>query len=433
MTRLITITITIPLLAAVLTATGCTGPAGAAGPAGPQGSAGADGPLGGTGPEGPSGPPGSTGAQGPIGPTGPQGGPEYKRTIVVSPVPGDARASGDKLVAAIAGISDAAADNPYLVSIEPGRFDLGARSLVLKDYVDVAGSGQGATTIAGTVDGTVVRLIQLANAELRSLRIEVTATDSYYSTVGCYYIPTSVRDVTVATTNTQALVWGLSLYGCTATLSGITVEGSAIDSTSAGMWAVSVSDGSATIKDLTVALDCAGQSDCLPLAVSDGAKVTVRGATLDVEGPGQLGQQAIWVSSASLALDDVSATAVSGARGWGILGSVYVGAQTVRVDRSSLAGGQDAIAFANSYGDGVQFYIGDSELAGDVSDFGDRPTPYHCVGAYDASYVALGSDCRAVAPKPLAPSPLAMLSPADAAQARAATQEQATAQQAPSR
>ena len=59
-------------------------------------------------------------------------------------------------------------------------------------------------------------------------------------------------------------------------------------------------------------------------------------------------------------------------------------------------------------------------------------TPYHCVGAYDANYVALGSDCRAVAPKPLAPSPLAMLSPAETAQALAARQAQATAQQAPS-
>jgi hypothetical protein len=78
----------------------------------------------------------------------------------------------------------------------------------------------------------------------------------------------------------------------------------------------------------------------------------------------------------------------------------------------------------------VQFYIADSELSGDVSDFGDRATPYHCVGAYDANYVALGNDCRAVATKPLAPSPLAMLSPADAAQALAATQAQATAQQA---
>ena len=100
----------------------------------------------------------------------------------------------------------------------------------------------------------------------------------------------------------------------------------------------------------------------------------MRGATLDVEGPGQLGQQAIWVDSASLALDDVNATTISGARGWGILGSAYVSAQTMRVDRSSLAGGQDTIAFANSYGDGVQFYIADSELAGDVSDFGERAT-----------------------------------------------------------
>jgi hypothetical protein len=61
----------------------------------------------------------------------------------------------------LSGITDASPDNPYLLKIEPGVYDLGSSPLVMKQWVDVEGSGEGVTTItrAGSPDfdtGTVV-------------------------------------------------------------------------------------------------------------------------------------------------------------------------------------------------------------------------------------------------------------------------------------
>ena len=96
---------------------------------------------------------------GPPGPTGPKGGPEYVRTIVVSPVPGDPAASGDALFKVFP-VAGASLSNPYLVHIEPGTYDLSLRTITLQDGVDIEGSGEDNTSIT---NGTV----SLADSELR--------------------------------------------------------------------------------------------------------------------------------------------------------------------------------------------------------------------------------------------------------------------------
>jgi hypothetical protein len=69
----------------------------------------------------------------------------YKRTVVVSPVPNDAVASGTALKNALNGITNASQTNPYLLKIEPGVYDLGSLQfsrLDMKSFVDVEGSGK---------------------------------------------------------------------------------------------------------------------------------------------------------------------------------------------------------------------------------------------------------------------------------------------------
>jgi hypothetical protein len=111
------------------------------------------------------------GAQGPQGPQGP---PAYQRTIIVSPRPTPAD-SGAALLAALAGIADASADKPYLLKIEPGVYDLGDSPLQMRPYVDIEGSGQGVTRLAGTgVPGAAGVVNGADNAELRQLSITVS-------------------------------------------------------------------------------------------------------------------------------------------------------------------------------------------------------------------------------------------------------------------
>ena len=102
----------------------------------------------------------------------------YKSTVVVSPVGTDTE-NGTALLAALSGITDASAANPYLLSIEPGTYDLGTATLQMKEHVDIQGSGKLNTTITSgvsdcnSINGTVNGA---NNVELRFLTVSNTGT-----------------------------------------------------------------------------------------------------------------------------------------------------------------------------------------------------------------------------------------------------------------
>ncbi|HOP46152.1 MAG TPA: hypothetical protein PK874_00700 [Desulfobacteraceae bacterium] len=105
------------------------------------------------------------------------GGKRYKRTVVVSPVPGNQLASGNALLAALNNISGQSATNTYLLKIEPGIYELSSTShLIMKEYVDIEGSGELNTIITRTGAGNVDAhtLLGANNAELRFLTVRNT-------------------------------------------------------------------------------------------------------------------------------------------------------------------------------------------------------------------------------------------------------------------
>jgi hypothetical protein len=101
--------------------------------------------------------------------------------VVVSPVPGEPKASGTALRNALAGITDASEANPYLLRVEPGIFDLGAFPLAMKPYVDVEGSGEGLTRLRGV--GTAAldagTVVGADHSELRFLTVENTGGGAF--------------------------------------------------------------------------------------------------------------------------------------------------------------------------------------------------------------------------------------------------------------
>ena len=105
--------------------------------------------------------------------------------IFVSPKPGDTpTTAGTALLNTLNGITDNSADNPYLIKIGPGIYDIGTSSLQMKQYVDIEGSGEKTTKITGTVtavwppNGTINGA---SNAELRFLTVENTGVGSVTS------------------------------------------------------------------------------------------------------------------------------------------------------------------------------------------------------------------------------------------------------------
>ncbi|MDH3744746.1 MAG: right-handed parallel beta-helix repeat-containing protein [Acidobacteriota bacterium] len=74
------------------------------------------------------------------------------RLLVVSAA-GSATQNCTGLRDTLAGITTTAADNPYVLRLEPGEYDCGATSLVMKSYVDLEGSGEGVTRVFGVPEG----------------------------------------------------------------------------------------------------------------------------------------------------------------------------------------------------------------------------------------------------------------------------------------
>jgi hypothetical protein len=154
---------------------------------------------------------------------------KYANVVVV------AKAGGDTtdLAAAIGSITDASADNPYLIKVMPGVFQIGGG--VIPPYVDVEGSGQGATIIRTSGAS------QLSGGEIRDITIEHLGL----SEVG----------------GVQALVVS-GVSGSTAKVSNVTVKvtrNPAIpDEWPSWVWGIDLSAGSATLTNVSIMIDAQG-------------------------------------------------------------------------------------------------------------------------------------------------------------------------------
>ena len=141
---------------------------------------------------GPQGNHGTNGTNGEAGPEGAQGTPGAPGVDAESParvvwVADDGTGDYALLSTALAAITDATSSNPYVIKIAPGIYTETA-SVVLKDYVDVEGSGQDITTIncaCGNASNTELSATVSATAitaEIRHLTINNTGGGNDYST-----------------------------------------------------------------------------------------------------------------------------------------------------------------------------------------------------------------------------------------------------------
>jgi hypothetical protein len=154
----------------------------------------------------------------------------YRQTVVVKPAGAPAE-NGISLIGALAAITDASADKPYLLKLEPGFYDVGNLSLVMKEYVDIEGSGMDATVIMGTgsssaADGTVWGA---DHAELRFLTVRNDGDSADWATA-IYLYDTSPR-----ITDVQALALkagsaiGVRIEGAHPTLTRVTAVADGTD------------------------------------------------------------------------------------------------------------------------------------------------------------------------------------------------------------
>jgi hypothetical protein len=128
----------------------------------------------------------------------------YVKTVLVSPV-GTAQQNGTALLNALAGITTASSTNPYLLKIEPGTYDIGANSLVMKPYVDIEGSGENTTTITSVISSsssTPKGTVQGDNyAEIRFLTVENTGNGAGTAAIYNTGASPSILNVTAISRN----------------------------------------------------------------------------------------------------------------------------------------------------------------------------------------------------------------------------------------
>lgn len=255
------------------------GPAGPPGPSGPQGVAGVEGP---TGPQGPAGPQGSTGPQGPAGVA-------YLRTVVVTPVVGDAGASGAALRAAIQGIAASATDR-WLVKLEPGDFDVCAGGpLVVPAYVSLEGSGAPATTIRGCGHSSFLQgVVQMgAVSGLRGLTVENTGGGTSATAVLVHGVAgVQIQDVTGRASDGPQYTIGLMVQDGDAD-----IRDSRFAGTGSGLYNVGVyvrGASIASLADLEAVAESTGNEQAIAFYVGGvgPSTVAVRGARGTATGAG---------------------------------------------------------------------------------------------------------------------------------------------------
>lgn len=168
--------------------------------------------------------------------------PRYVRTVVVSPV-GTPTENGSALISALQGIT-ATETEPYLLKIEPGKYELQTFGLSMKQYVDIEGSGQNVTLIEGTcgTSDTSGIIRTQPNTELRELTVRSRGRTTTYLD---YSAAISIRDGGARVRNVTAIGTGDDLnVGIVVGFGGAWTEPAILDHVTAvaepGMYAIAV-------------------------------------------------------------------------------------------------------------------------------------------------------------------------------------------------
>lgn len=353
-------------------------------------------------------------------------GKRAKRTVLVSPK-GTPAQSGTALLNALTGITDATADNPYLLLIEPGVYDLEDSTLQMKPHVDIQGSGEGVTTLSGNHLSGVVQ--GSSNAEIRFLTVKnegegtqsfaiynsgesprithVTAmasggtnfnaaVNNWNSSPTMLHVTAEASggsnafavwnqsDSTPTMTHVSAMAFGASnnrgvrnadsspiMIDVNATAQGDPDDGSDNRAVSNTNSSPQMTAGKAVAK---------GGEDCLAVYNSSGS-MTLKNVFVKAE-EGSETSTAIHNVSSSLNMEGISAEALGSA----MVNEATGGTYTFHVDRCSLTGDKHCIVNDSEF----TMNVGASMLDGSVGVSGT----WNCTGCYKGDYTGLGTNCQ---------------------------------------
>jgi hypothetical protein len=139
----------------------------------------------------------------------------YVRTLIVHPVLAgqpplvDALASGQRLLDILASVP--LTGEYWLLKLEPGTYDLGAQSLVMKYGVDIEGSGSSRSVIRAS-SPALGAVVVAADGFLRHLGLELVATGGTYAALRLSSVTTHLEDVQIDATG-DTTTYGVQVEG----------------------------------------------------------------------------------------------------------------------------------------------------------------------------------------------------------------------------
>jgi len=124
------------------------------------------------------------------------------------------------------------ADNRCLLTIMPGRYEVGSNTLIMRQYMDIVGAGINNTIISGSVTNSSTSppangIINAANdCELRDLTVTNSATGAYVAAIVNDSNSLRITNIKAATTGAAITAYGMYNYFASPMLSHLTASSS---------------------------------------------------------------------------------------------------------------------------------------------------------------------------------------------------------------
>lgn len=272
-------------------------------------------------------------------------------TITVKTTGGDFTAPVD----AMNSITDSNEENPYLILMGPGTFNIAADTqLIMKPYVHILGSGSSQTTISGSrsttefydfSNGALIR--GSSDTSLKGLTIVNATNNGDNNSVGVFFQNShaSIEDVNIHMSGTSDHLRGLYTDNSTLTLANIDILVDTGINRSDGAYF----DNNSVINadELTVQIS-SGNGEARGIAVYNNSVFSVHTLSLTISEMGLVNNDGIFITNAQAELSSATITVANGSgQNYGIY--LNLTSKCIVMDSNiSASGGTQAEAFHQS-------------------------------------------------------------------------------------
>lgn len=304
----------------------------------------------------------------------------YANVIVVAKSGGD-YTDPSQAVQDILNSGSPSATNTYLVKIMPGTYDVGNRFVLIGDYIDIEGSGEGVTKITGT-EQAVLYSSGSVGSTVRNLTVESHHPNYPRAVAVATPMTVTFEKVTMVAeggTSPSAFYVG---YGGSAIIKDSTIKAASGLYGNSGIQTNSF-NGNVTLQLKRVKVVVDGGTG---INLSNGGTYTVDDSVITVNGSGWMAY-GLNINGGSLEITN-SAIDVFGNQAFGLTTSVPVKIRGSRIKATATGTVPPATSINTDTGGTV--YVGGSQLETPISGTG----VVKCVASYNANWDLLNPTCN---------------------------------------